>query len=181
MRTLYLILFCFLFLLEEKTMALTLTSPAFTQGGDIPQECTCDGPETFPGLEWSSAPEGTQSFALICSDPDVPETLRSHVPDLIFNHLILFNIPASIQALPRGPFKCPTGAICAKNSSGDTNYIGPCPPDPKHHRYFFDLYALNSRLELDTSVGRKELLQKMEGHILAKTTLIGRYLKQKFK
>lgn len=162
-------------------MALTLKSSAFKHEGDIPSSYTCDGEDLFPGLEWSDAPEGTKSFVLICDDPDVPETLRDKVPDLTWDHLVIFNIPSSTQEIAQGIFHCPSGAICGTNSWSRNDYGGPCPPNPKHHRYFFTLYALDRDLNLEASAGKKDVLKAMEGHVLGKTTLMGRYLREQIK
>jgi len=54
-------------------MTLSLTSPAFAPNGDIPEEYTCDRKDLAPPLEWSGAPAGTRSFAIIVDDPDAPD------------------------------------------------------------------------------------------------------------
>ena len=53
-------------------MAFELTSTAFAPGGPIPQKYSCDGEDISPPLQWSDPPQGTQSLALICDDPDAP-------------------------------------------------------------------------------------------------------------
>lgn len=165
----------------KETMALTLTSPAFFHEGEIPAQYTCDGEDLFPGLQWSDIPQGTKTFVLICDDPDVPEALIDKVPDLTWDHLVVFNIPASIQNLPQGRFQCPLDATCGTNSWIRQDYGGPCPPNPKHHRYFFKLYALDIRLNLNSSARKKDVLQAMKGHILGEAILMGRYMRQQFK
>ncbi len=162
-------------------MALTLTSPTFTQGGDIPKEFTCEGGDQFPGLQWDGAPAGTACFVIICDDPDVPETLRSAVPDLVWDHLVIFNIPTNIKNIKQGAFECPKGGTCGTNSWGREDYGGPCPPNPKAHRYFFTLYALDTTLSLQGSARKKDVLKAIEGHVLDKTVLMGHYLKEEFK
>jgi hypothetical protein len=168
----------FLFWGGNSAMALTLTSSAFQNEGDIPAEYTCDGKDLFPGLQWSDIPDGTQTFVLICSDPDVPEELRSKVPDLVWDHLIMFNIQDSTRSISQGDFRCPAGAVCGKNSWGQQSYGGPCPPDPKYHRYFFTLYALDTTLKLDASAEKSDIIKAIDGHILGKATLMGRYIRQ---
>lgn len=60
-------------------------------------------------------------------------------------------------------------------SWGRLGYGGPCPPKGGPHRYTFRLYALDTVLDLDAGVGRAELDQAMEGHILATGQLVGRF------
>jgi phosphatidylethanolamine-binding protein (PEBP) family uncharacterized protein len=51
---------------------LSLSSPAFVPGGDIPRPFTCDGENIAPHLVWTGAPTGVNSFELIMDDPDAP-------------------------------------------------------------------------------------------------------------
>lgn len=163
-------------------MTMTLTSPSFQHEGEIPKECTCDGSDLFPGLDWKNIPRKTKSLVLICDDPDVPEMLRDNVPDLTWDHMILFDIPPTSQGLPHGRLHCPHGSLFGTNSWSRNDYGGPCPPDPHHHRYFFTLYALDvESINLDASAHKKDVLKAIEGHILEQATLMGRYLKEAFK
>ena len=43
-------------------MSLTLTSPAFAEGGEIPPRYTCEGEDVSPPLAWSAPPAGTRSL-----------------------------------------------------------------------------------------------------------------------
>ncbi|MCS7306079.1 MAG: YbhB/YbcL family Raf kinase inhibitor-like protein [Thermoguttaceae bacterium] len=158
-------------------MAMELSSSAFRAGGPIPRRYTGEGEDVSPPLEWKGVPEGTKEFALICDDPDAP-TPEPWV------HWVLYKIPATVSNLPEGLPKTlqlsePPGAMQGKNSwtSGQTiGYRGPMPP-PGHgvHRYHFTLYALDAPLNIQPGETKKNLLKKMEGHILATATLIGTY------
>ena len=153
---------------------LVLTSSAFQPDGSIPSQYTCDGDHTPPPLSIAGAPEGTQSFALIMEDPDVPTPVK---PDGKFLHWVLFNIPATTTEIG------PTGSVGVQglNGAGAEGYTGPCPPkeyEPQEHRYIFSLYALDAELSLTAGATREEVVQAMEGHILGETQLIGRYKKQ---
>lgn len=158
-------------------MAMQLTSPAFSHGGPIPRRYTGEGEDLSPPLQWSGVPEGTQELALICDDPDAP-TPEPWV------HWVLYKIPPQTTSLPEGLPKTaqlsePAGAMQGKNSwtTGQTiGYRGPMPP-PGHgvHHYHFTLYALDRPLSLSPGESKKNLLQKMQGHILATATLIGTY------
>ena len=152
-------------------MPFELKSP-FAAGGPIPRKYTCDGEDISPPLQWSSAPQDTQSFALIADDPDAP--IGTWV------HWVLYNLPGGTCALPEAILpdaNLPDGSRHGKNSWGRLGYGGPCPPSGTH-RYFFKLYALDAVLELPAAASKEELLQAMEGHILAQTELMGLYSRQ---
>ena len=53
-------------------MQLAITSSAFSEGGMIPRQYSCDGPDISPDLSWQGVPEGSRSLTLICDDPDAP-------------------------------------------------------------------------------------------------------------
>jgi Raf kinase inhibitor-like YbhB/YbcL family protein len=153
--------------LEGKLMKLT--SPSFTHNGAIPSQYTCDGANISPALEWSDAPQSTNSFALIVDDPDAPGK--------VWVHWIVFNIPNTTQSLMEntqtGPFIQGTTDFNGKRAWG-----GPCPPSGTHH-YRFTLYALDNFLDLSAGATKEQVLDAMEGHILAQTTLIGTYQRKK--
>ena len=150
-------------------MALVITSSVFSEGQAIPNRYTCDGPDVSPDLAWSGVPETAVSLALICDDPDAP--MGTWV------HWVLFNIPADADGLPA---EVPSDAILengarhGKNDFGKLGYGGPCPPGGTH-RYFFKFYALDTQVELDSGSTKAELLEAMEGHILAEAQLMGIY------
>jgi Raf kinase inhibitor-like YbhB/YbcL family protein len=150
-------------------MAITITSTAFTEGGMIPREYTCDGRDISPPLAWSGAPEGTKSLALICDDPDAPVGT--------WVHWVLFNIPATADELPQSilPDKIlEDGARHGINDFRKFGYGGPCPPGGTH-RYYFKIYALDTDLTQEPGITKAELLKAMEGRILAEGQLMGRY------
>src|SRR5262249_30100877 len=111
-------------------MALRIFSSAFAEGGSIPKLHTCSGADGSPPLEWSGAPEGTRSFALIVDDPDAPGGA--------WTHWLLYDIPAKLLTLAQGGRGV---GLSGTNSFGKTGYGGPCPPPGKPHRYYFKLYA----------------------------------------
>lgn len=162
-------------------MTFVLTSSSFQNGGEIPSCFTCDGEDKTPTLSWRGAPKGTKSFALTCDDPDVPETLRENVPDLVWDHWVLFNIPPTCTEIRENSPTGPDGSHCGTNSWGRQDWGGPCPPNPSAHRYFFKLYALDTLLSLDPAANKKALLKAMDGHVLAEACLMGTYLKQEFR
>jgi Raf kinase inhibitor-like YbhB/YbcL family protein len=153
-------------------MAFELISTALAHGESIPRRYTCDGEDISPPLQWSDPPAGTQSFALTFDDPDAPAGT--------WTHWALYNIPADASALPEGvpaDAELPDGSLNGENSWRRMGYGGPCPPGGTH-RYVFHLYALDTALDLEAGAGEKQLLQAMEGHILAQAELMGPYTRQ---
>lgn len=154
---------------QEGTMGFTLTSTAFAHGEAIPKLYTCDGEDISPPLAWSGAPAGTRSFVLICDDPDAPVG--------VWDHWLLFNIPATVDGLPEGVAERTDGSLYGKNSWRRQDYGGPCPPGGVH-RYFFKLYALDTTLNLRAGASKRDIERAMEGHILARAELVGTYTRR---
>jgi len=154
---------------ERRKTEMVIMSSAFKEGEMIPSKYTCDSDDISPQLSWLGVPENTKSFALINDDPDAP------AGDWV--HWVIFNIPGSVTELPE---KIPADKILdngtkqGKNDFGKIGYGGPCPPGGTH-RYYFKLYALDVYLDKDAGISKKELLNAMEGHILAEAQLMGKY------
>jgi len=151
-------------------MKLEVTSTAFQEGDTIPRQHTADAKDTSPPLRWSDPPEGTQGFALVCDDPDAPRGT--------WVHWVLFNLPAEARSLDEGVPARDTldgGARQGKNDFGKLGYGGPSPPKGKPHRYYFKLYALDTRLNLAAGATKAQLLDAMKGHVLTEGQLMGRY------
>ena len=157
-------------------MSLTLSSPSFSQNGEIPTQYTCEGPDAAPALSWGGAPTGTKSLALIVDDPDAPDP---KAPKMVFVHWVLYNLPADSKGLPEGVTRerLPPGTREGTTDYGKTGWGGPCPPIGRH-RYFFKLYALNTVLPELKPANKAALDMAMEGHILAKAELVGTYQKK---
>ncbi len=154
---------------------MQLTSSAFLHNGVIPMHYTCEGARVSPPLAIEGVPPNTRSLVLIVDDPDVPRALR---PDGVFDHWVFYNIPSSTTAIPKGGTVGEQGL----NSAGKAGYAPPCPPkqhEPNTHRYIFTLYALDeSDLAFSVPPTKNNLLQRIEGHVIAKAELIGLYQKQ---
>ncbi len=150
-----------------------LFSTAFDYGEPIPELYTCDGEDSSPPLSWENPPEETAAFVLVVSDPDAPSGN--------WVHWVLYDIPGDAQfltpALPPQE-ELPDGGVHGKNSWRRLGYGGPCPPQGSAHRYFFTLYALDAPLTLDPGATRDQLFEAMEGHLIAKTELMGTYERQ---
>lgn len=152
---------------NNKTMEiLTITSPAFKDGGSIPSKYTCSGDNIIPPLQISGVPIASESLSLIVIDPDAPVEGG-------FVHWVVFNIPATTTEIVEGME--PEG-VAGSGGSGKLMYIGPCPPSGEH-RYFFKFYALDSELDLPEGADKAQLEKAMEGHIIASGELMGKYQK----
>jgi Raf kinase inhibitor-like YbhB/YbcL family protein len=161
----------------EAAMAFTLSSPAFDEDAEIPAKYTCEGNDVSPALAWSGLPEGTRSLVLIVDDPDAPDPAA---PKMTWVHWVLYDIPADSGGVGEAvkPDALPAGTRQGRNDWKRTGYGGPCPPIGRH-RYFHKLYALDTVLG-DLGEPTKTALEKtIEGHVLAKTELVGTYQKAK--
>jgi Raf kinase inhibitor-like YbhB/YbcL family protein len=149
---------------------LTVTTPAWKDGGDIPFENTQYRGNTFPGLEWNKGPKGTQSYALIMQDTD---GVRQGAPIL---HWTLYNIPASVTKLAPGmqPTGNPGGSSYGPNYQGNAKpYLGPrTPAGPKHH-YHLQILALDTVLQADSGITYDGLTSQLKGHVLATGEVLG--------
>ena len=147
-----------------------LSSTAFEEGQTIPKEYTGDGRNDSPPLRWSDPPAGTQSFTLLCDDPDAPRGT--------FVHWVAFNLPASLCELAAGVSRTEAladGTRQGTNGFGKLGYGGPSPPPGKPHRYFFKLYALDITIALAAGARKDQVLAAMKGHVLGEATLMGTY------
>ena len=155
---------------------LTLTTSAFQDGAEIPGKYTQAVPNPVsPKLEWTNVPDGTQSFVLNMLDPDT--ALQKKTDTVV--HWVAFDIPGTARGLPEGvpaDAKLPDGTIQIKNQGGVVGYRGPGAPaaGPMHH-YTWELYALDTKLDLTPDATRADVLKAIDGHILGKAVLVGRF------
>lgn len=146
---------------------LTITSPQFSERGNIPSKYTCDGENISPPLAIDNIPIDTRSLALLVEDPDsVGKT---------WIHWILFNINPATTFIPER--SVPSRTTQSVTDFGKIGYGGPCPSNGTH-RYYFKLYALDTILEQTEDVTREEIGKAMEGHILDKAELVGLYTRE---
>ena len=150
---------------------LQLTSPSFEADSALPAKYTCDGSGVSPALAWSDPPTGTQSFALVVDDPDVPTKTVIH--------WLIYDLPPATRALPEGvptKAKLPDGSRQGKNVAGKIGYTGPCPQQGgAAHHYFFKLYALDYQTGLKPKASDADVEKVIKGHILAQAELIARF------
>ncbi len=154
---------------------LTVTSDAFTEGDDIPTDCTADGSGRFPGISWSGLPEGTKSVVLLVEDADIPFVKP-------VTHLILHSIPPDITTIESGAVPkslrtpSPQGWSTGRNFLGAAGWTPPAPP-PGHgaHRYAFQVFALDATPAFPVKPSRATLMRHIRTHIQSRGTLIGTY------
>ncbi len=161
--------------MSDTSSSLRLSSSAFSEGESINARYTCMGDDISPDLSWTGAPANTKSFALIVDDPDAPDPAA---PKMVYVHWVLYNIPAGTTVLGENATKegLPSGAVQGTNDWKKQEYGGPCPPIGRH-RYFFKLYALDMELSGLSAPTKPELLEAMEGHVLAHAELMGTFQK----
>jgi len=159
---------------------LILSSPAITDGGNIPDKYTVasQAPVTVP-LSWTNVPAGTQSFVLIVHDVDV--VIAKGMGDN--PHWIVFNIPATATSLAESPANMPAlpeGSVQMSRPGrgggpATTGFAPPGPPPGFVHHYNFDLYALDIKLPLDTGASRADIEKALDGHVVGKAVLETRF------
>lgn len=143
---------------------MEISSPVFEHNGRIPGKYTCDGKNVNPPLIIKNVPSNAKSLALIVEDPDAP--MGTWV------HWVLWNIKPGIEKINEN--SVPRGARQGLNDFRKRAYGGPCPPSGTH-RYFFKLYALDTRLSPGRNSKKTDLIEAMKGHIIAKAGIIGLY------
>lgn len=143
---------------------MKLFSSVFENSEQMPSKYTCDAEDISPPLLIKDVSDSCVSLALIVDDPDAP--MGNWV------HWLVWNIHSSIHNIEE--HSVPDGAILGKTSFGSLVYGGPCPPSGVH-RYFFKLYALDIKLDLQEGANKAELEQAMKGHIVDSCELMGLY------
>lgn len=155
---------------------LTLTTTAFEDGGIIPNKYTAaaGGAQVSPELAWTNVPDGTVSFALILHDPDT--SLTKSTSEVL--HWMIFNIPGTARELPEGvatQAQLPDGSIQSVNTGKKVGYMGMGAPAGPYHHYTFELFALDTKLSLGPDATQADVMKAMDGHILKKSVLVGRF------
>lgn len=154
---------------NDGSSVFQLTSTAFEDGGKIPVKYTCNGEDISPPLSWINVPTNTQSFVLIMDDIDAYGG-----PWSVWTHWVLYNIPSNIRSLPEDAnANLPAGILVGLNSWLITEYGGPCPIGT--HHYYFNLYALDTILNLNAGASVDDVISAMEGHKIGVATLMGLY------
>lgn len=174
--TVCLLLLCGVVRAADAPETVQVSSNAFANHGRIPLVNTPYGDNVSVDINWNNLPAGTVELALICDDP----LAGGSQP---FVHWVVYNIPVVASGLPAGMPADPS--LSLPGLEGVTNglsglrrpgYFGPRPPiDGLLHAYHFRVYALDADLDLPEGLGKDELLEAMEGHVLATGLLMGHY------
>lgn len=147
-----------------KMNTFSIESPAFKNNTSIPKQYTCDGKDMNPPLAIRNIPSGTKSLALIVDDPDAPSGM--------WVHWVVWNIDPGTTQIDEN--SVPAGAAQGRNDFKKTSYGGPCPPSGTH-RYFFKLYALDTKLNLGNNSTKQDVEKAMKGHIIGDAQTMGLY------
>ena len=143
---------------------MIISSPAFLNGGQIPEDYGCHGIDVNPPLTFSEIPQDAKSLVLLVDDPDAP------LGDWV--HWLVFNIDPQTKSITEN--NIPSGATVGLNSFGDKKYGGPCPPSGTHH-YEFKLFALDTILNLSSSAEKTDIISGINNHVLGQAIIIGTY------
>ncbi|MBN9505943.1 MAG: YbhB/YbcL family Raf kinase inhibitor-like protein [Altererythrobacter sp.] len=143
-----------------------IRSAAFNDGEELDPCFTADEDDAVaPPLDWTAPPAGTAELALIVEDPDAPTPQP-------FCHWLVWGLAPQRGQLLEGEVPPRVG----KNSFGNSEWLPPDPPTGHGpHDYVFQLFALDISLDLMPGAGRGDLIEAMEGHVLAAATLTGTY------
>jgi Raf kinase inhibitor-like YbhB/YbcL family protein len=159
---------------------LIMTSSAWEDGGVIPDKYTQAAGATSPSpkLDWSQVPPGTQSFVLLLHDPE-PVLAKGSKMDI--THWLIWNIPATATGLPEGVAQGELPDGSRQVSLRSNSYMGPGAPAGPYHHYTFELYALDTKLEVpqgtpqEAAATRTAVVNAMDGHVLGKAVLVARF------
>ena len=145
---------------------MIITSSSFDDGDMIPKKFTCDGGDMNPELLIQNVPAEARSLALVLHDPDAP------MPGG-FTHWTVWNIDPRTSIIKEESI--PPASVEGANNAGRVGYFGPCPPPGAPHRYHFQLYALDTVIDLPEAAPAAALREKIKEHSIATAELVGRY------
>lgn len=152
-------------------VAISLESPAFAHGRELPVRFTADGEGLSPPLRWSGVPANARSLILVVEDADSP------TPHPLV-HLIATGIPVTHASFAEGELVAPHagGPVLGKSSYLRPAWLPPDPP-PGHgvHRYVFQLFALDYGPQFEGHPGRRLVEKALADHVIARGQLIGTY------
>jgi Raf kinase inhibitor-like YbhB/YbcL family protein len=144
--------------------SISVTSPAFEDGADIPTEHTCDGADEPPRLDWEAVPPEAAETVVIVDDPDAPGGT--------FVHWLVAGLEPAAAALEDPP----SGAVEGRNDFGEEGWAGPCPPaGDEPHTYRFRVIAVAEPTGVEAGFSAAELEERIAASGLAEGVLTGRY------
>ncbi|UQX00520.1 YbhB/YbcL family Raf kinase inhibitor-like protein [Streptomyces sp. RerS4] len=159
---------------HPEVATFTVTSADLAPGAELGEAQVLTGGNVSPELRWEGFPEGTKSFAVTCFDPDAPTGSG-------FWHWVLFDLPASVTALPAGAGSgdfegLPEGAVHVRNDYGTRDFGGAAPPRGERHRYVFTVYAVDrEHLGPDEDSSPAVVGFHLRFHAIGRAQLIGEY------
>jgi Raf kinase inhibitor-like YbhB/YbcL family protein len=160
----------------SRAARISVTSTAFANGGRIPAIHSDYGKGISPPLAWSNAPAGTRSIVVMVEDP----MATSPLPFVHWTAVLPANATSLNEGIPpRQDIAGMPRAYQGSNSRSEFGYFGPRPPagDPPHD-YHFQVFALDTTLELPSGFNRHALIQAMQGNVLASGRIIGKFSRQ---
>jgi len=150
-----------------------LMSSAYAEGSMIPTQFSCADPNpASPALQWTNPPAAAVSFTVVMHDTDAAP--MKGVMDV--THWIFWNVPATSTSVAGAvkPDSSPDGIVQGKNIRGVNGYQPPCPPPgATPHHYIFEIYALDTKVDLPAGSARADLLKAMDGHVVGKASYFG--------
>ncbi|MEP7308602.1 MAG: YbhB/YbcL family Raf kinase inhibitor-like protein [Acidobacteriota bacterium] len=163
-----------------QTPPLIMTTSAWEDGGVIPDKYTqAAGPMAVsPELKWTQVPPGTQSFALLLHDPE-PVLNKGSKMDI--THWLIWNIPPTSTGLQEAVAQGELPDGSRQVSLRGNGYMGPGAPAGPYHHYTFELYALDTKLDVPQGTPqqaadtRTAVVNAMDGHVLGKAVLVARF------
>jgi len=148
------------------TASLGVAAAAFTDGGELPAEFTCDGAGDFPAVSWGELPDGTAAVAVLVHDPDAPGG--------DFVHRLVSNLGPASGLLDTAA--TPAGALELRTSGGTDGWVPPCPPDGDGpHRYVFTVYALNRPTRLPETAQTQTAIATVTEAAIASGSVTAQY------
>jgi Raf kinase inhibitor-like YbhB/YbcL family protein len=153
---------------------ITITSDAFKNNNEIPLAFVhihCGGKNEIPTIHWSQPPSTAKTLVLMMEDPNGHDEQGNP-----WIHWLIFNIPATLTGIDAATDLTGLSAVQGRNSWGKNSYGGPCPPVGSGvHNYQFKLYALDNKLNIDSTATAEHVRDAMQDHVVATGVLIGRY------
>ena len=152
-------------------MKIKVTSPSFNDGNWIPKKHSARGEDISPCLRLEGIVNTAQSIAITLDDVSHP-----FFPN--YNHWVIWNLPVQQyipEAIPRGKVIEELGGAIQGRAYGKNRYKGPKPPLKTIHTYVFTIYILDSKIDLSPNSKKKDLIEKMDGHIQQMGTISGKF------
>ena len=162
----------------QASTPLQVSVPNVPEGGALPAGYTADGRNLSPPVSWSEGPPRTRSFVVLMQDADrtAPE---ARAADPV--QWLVYSIPASVLALPRGMRNVaspsnPLGSSQGRNADDSLGYAGPrlALGEPAHH-YHLQVFALDRPVRLRPGAELPAVLRVMAGHVIARGELVTTY------